>query len=324
MRGMHPQSFRRRVQGRWAARRRPNALPRFWRNITGPAGIQDYVQRRDWQLVLNACGIPYMLTTFRKREYIYVPPLLEQCALKELRGFEAELAQERTPRPLPVHAHSILAVFFLLPLLLWHGWRSGWWPAPGFLPPPDTWLDAGVLDTVLLRVYGQAYRLATALTLHADLPHLWSNVAVGALFLPLLARVAGVGRALWLTMLGGILGNGLAAWLRPQATLSLGFSTALFAAVGILAGFMASQQHQRRKAMLPVAAAAALLAMLGTGGENTDYTAHVCGLLCGLVLGIGEAWRLRRGWPALPQSAAALLALAAPVLAWHWAFAARG
>lgn len=324
MRGIHPQPFRRRAQRRWALRRRPHALPPFWRNITGPGGINDYAQRRDWQLVLNACGIPYVLSTFRKREYIYVPPLLEQHALKELGGFEAELAQVQTPRPLPVHAHGVWAALFLLPLILWHGWRFGWWPAPGFLPPPGTWLDAGALDTVLLRVYGQAYRLATALTLHADLPHLWSNVAVGALFLPLLARVIGVGRALWLTMLGGILGNALAALLRPQATLSIGFSTALFATVGILAGFMACREHQRRKAMLPVAAGAALLAMLGTGGENTDYAAHVCGLLCGLVLGICEAWRLRRGWPALPQTAAALLASAVPVLAWCWAFAARG
>lgn len=323
MRGVQPQPFRRGAQ-RWVVRRRPRALPPFWRNITGPGGIKDYVQRRDWQLVLNACGIPYVLNTFRKREYIYVPPLLEHYALTELRGFEAEPAQDRTPQPLPVHAHSVVAIFFLLPLILWHGWRFGWWAAPDFLPPPTTWLDAGVLDNVLLRVYGQAYRLITALTLHAGLPHLWSNVAVGALFLPLLARVAGVGRALLLTMLGGILGNTLAALLRPRATLSIGFSTALFATVGILAGFMACQQNQRRKAMLPVAAGAALLAMLGTEGENTDYAAHVCGLLCGLVLGICEAWRLRRGWPALPQTVAALLALAVPILAWYWAFAVRG
>lgn len=175
------------------------------------------MQRRDWQLVLNACGIPFVLNTFRKREYIYVPPLLERYALKEVNGFEAELVRAEAPAPLPVHPYSGLAIFFLLPLILWHGLRFGWWPAPNFLPPPGAWLDAGVLDNVLLRVYGQFYRLATALTLHANLLHLWSNVAVGALFLPLLARVVGLGRALWLTMLGGILGNGLAALLRPRA-----------------------------------------------------------------------------------------------------------
>ena len=131
----------------------------------------------------------------------------------------------------------------------------GWWPpVPDFLPPPQTWFNAGVLDNVLVRVYGQFYRLATALTLHADLRHLWGNIAFGALFLTLLARLTGVGRAVWLTLIGGILGNGLTVLFRPRAVTSLGFSTALFAAVGVLAGMMAGRQTQRRKAILPIAA----------------------------------------------------------------------
>ena len=76
--------------------------------------------------------------------------------------------------------------------------------------------------------------------------------------------------------------------------------------------------QERKRALL--AAGAALLAMLGTEGENTDYAAHVAGLVCGLALGLAEGWRLRRGWPALPQIPAGLLALALPVLAWWWAF----
>ena len=44
----------------------------------------------------------------------------------------------------------------------------------------------------------------------------------------------------------------------------------------------------------PVAAAAALLAMLGTEGDNTDYTAHLAGLGCGLLLGALEAWQVRK------------------------------
>jgi len=148
---------------------------------------------------------------------------------------------------------------------------------------------------------------------------LWALIGT-LLFLALLARLTGVGRAVWLTMLGGILGNALTVLLRPRAVVSLGFSTALFASVGALAGLMASREAQRRKAVLPIAAGAALLAMLGTEGENTDYAAHVAGLVCGLALGLAEGWRLRRGWPALPQIPAGLLALALPVLAWWWAF----
>lgn len=315
--------FRLTTGSRWSVRRRPGGLPPFWRNITGPLGLADYMQRRDWRLVLSACRIPHILNTFRKREYIYVPPLLEKVALHELTDFDAERRRGALPQPpWPVYPYGGLTAFFLLPLLLWHGLRMGWWPAPDFLPPPQTWSAAGILDNVLVRVYGQFYRLATALTLHGDLRHLWGNIAFGALFLTLLARLAGLGRAVWLTLVGGILGNGLTVLFRPRAVASLGFSTALFAAVGILAGMMAGRQAQRRKAILPIAASAALLAMLGTEGENTDYAAHVAGLLCGLALGLGESWRLRRAWPALPQIPAGFLALAVPALAWWWAFAA--
>lgn len=72
--------------------------------------------------------------------------------------------------------------------------------------------------------------------------------------------------------------------------------------------------------LLPVAAGAALLAMLGTEGERTDYLAHVAGLCCGLALGMLEGLRLRRKWRALPQWAAATLAMVIPVLAWWRAF----
>lgn len=307
---------------RWTVRRRPGGLPPFWRNITGPLGLADYTQRRDWRLVLSACRIPHVLNTFCRREYIYVPPLLEQTALSELTDFDCE--RQRIPHQpsLPIHPYGGLTTFFLLPLILWHGLRVGWWPVPDFLPPPQVWSDAGILDNVLVRVYGQVYRFATALTLHSEPRHLWGNMAFGALFLALLARLAGVGRAVWLTLIGGVLGNALTVLFRPRAVASLGFSTALFASVGVLAGMMAGRQTQRRKALLPIAAGVALLAMLGTEGENTDYAAHVAGLFCGLALGLGESWRVRCAWPALPQVAAGFLALAVPVLAWWWAFAA--
>lgn len=250
-----------------------------------------------------------------------MPPLLEGIALAELAEFSAESHKAvPAPTPLRVYRHSALAALFLLPLLVWHGWRAGWWPAPLFLPPPDTWAPAGMLDNVLVRIYDQYYRLATALTLHVSLTHVWGNVAFGALFLSLLARLTGIGRALWLTVAGGIAGNALTVVLRPRAVTSMGFSTALFAAVGALAGFMAMHSGQRRKAALPVAAGVAILAMLGTEGENTDYAAHIAGLCGGLVLGAWEAWRTQKRWPALPQLPAGALAAALLAGAWYWAF----
>lgn len=277
---------------------------------------------RDWLLVLDARAIAHKTVSLSGREQIYVPPLLEGIALAELGEFSAESSRPApVSTPLRMHRHYAFAALFLLPLLVWHGWRVDWWPAPVFLPPPETWSGAGMLDNVLVRIYGQWYRLATALTLHAGLTHLCGNLAFGAIFLPLLARLTGVGRALWLTVAGGILGNGLTVLFRPRLVISMGFSTALFAAVGALAGFMALQHSQRNKAILPVAAGIAILAMLGTEGERTDYAAHIAGLCSGMALGAWEAWRLGKNWPALPQLLAGALAVAVPVLAWYWAFA---
>ncbi|CAK7057753.1 MAG: hypothetical protein DESF_02464 [Desulfovibrio sp.] len=309
------------TSGRWLIRKRPNSLPRYWRNISRSGGADNYTRFRDSLLVLNACNIPHKTISLSGREHIYVPPLLENIALSELTEFSAESHKKApTSTPLRVHPHSFLAALFLLPLLVWHGWRVGWWPTPLFLPPPDVWASAGMLDNVLVRVYDQYYRLATALTLHVSLTHVWGNAIFGALFLSLLARLAGIGRAFWLTVAGGIAGNALTVLLRPRAVTSMGFSTALFAAVGALAGFMAMYTGQRRKAVLPVAAGIAILAMLGTEGENTDYAAHIAGLCSGLALGAWEAWRTQKKWPALPQILAGSLAAALLAGAWYWAF----
>lgn len=309
------------LSGRWLIRRRPNSLPQHWRNISQASGADSYVRFRDWLLVLNACNIPHKTVSLSGREQIYVPPLVEGIALAELDAFSEESNRlEPVTTPIHMHRHYAVTALFLLPLLVWHGWRVDWWPAPSFLPPPDTWANAGMLDNILVYIYGQWYRLATALTLHVGLTHVCGNLAFGSLFLSLLARLTGIGRALWLTMAGGIIGNGLTVLFRPKLVTSMGFSTALFACVGALAGFMAMHHSQRRKAVLPIAAGIAILAMLGTEGENTDYAAHIAGLFSGMVLGIWEAWRLRKNWPALPQLLAGTLAIALPVAAWYWAF----
>ena len=93
------EAARLRRNSRWAMRRRPAFVPRYWRNITAPAGLTNYTQRRDWLLVLNASRIPHILTTFTEREHVYVPPLLESAALRELRDFAAEGAAAEPSAP---------------------------------------------------------------------------------------------------------------------------------------------------------------------------------------------------------------------------------
>jgi len=115
--------------------------------------------------------------------------------------------------------------------------------------------------------------------------------------------------------------------------LSIGFSTAVFGAAGVLAGLKAASGEGDLRAgarpagqgwLLPVAAALALVATLGTAGESTDISAHFFGLLAGLGLG-GALGRLalRRGRPdewakgRFNQGAGAA-ALLLPACAWAW------
>ena len=139
-------------------------------------------------------------------------------------------------------------------------------------------------------------------------------------FLPgtALAVFGQMGGSALLTVLGGGLGNLLTVALRREFVLSLGFSTAVFAAIGALAGYMVL--HHESKRYLPLAAGVVILAMWGMGEGNVDYLAHICGLVAGMALGFWEALRTRRRWPGLPQWLSALLALLLPVLAWIQAF----
>jgi membrane associated rhomboid family serine protease len=107
----------------------------------------------------------------------------------------------------------------------------------------------------------------------------------------------------WSLLLGaGFLGNLVNAYLQPSNHSSVGASTAVFGAVGILAAInLVRNSHKLRKRwILPVAAALALLALLGTEGKNTDLGAHLFGFIYGGCLGLITEYLIGRhgrpGW----------------------------
>ena len=304
-------------------RRRPRGAPFFWRSVDdGKERRPSYRTLRYWELVLQSRGIPHVLVRCGRYDVLYVPPLAEGVAREELEGFSAESETPPPLRTLPPHPAGNWAVLALLGLLCWHGLRMGWWGASWGPDSPELWMHAGALDVMRLRVYHEWYRVVTALTLHADSRHLLGNVAFGAVFLTLLCRRVGLGLGAFLTVAGGAAGNVCNALFRPPSFVSLGFSTALFASVGALSGSLALETHQRRgKALVPLAAGAALLAMLGTEGERVDYGAHVWGLLAGFGLGAVAQYRCnRRKIPLSEQWLLGLGTLAGTVLCWRLAF----
>lgn len=304
-----------------ALRRRPG-LPFCWRDISVPVpaamnvalpvilpalpSVSDQRLPR-WRLVLDARGIPCMAVRRGNRQHLFVPALYERMARLELLAAEGEDAAARNraaaPPPPELRANAHLTLLGLLLLALWHGVRMGWWwdmhlPLPDM--DPDAWRDAGALDVYHTEMRGQWYRVFTALTLHADSPHLFGNMLFGSFFLIPLCRRVGFGPGWLLTVLAGAGGNVLNALARPASHVSLGFSTALFGSVGVLSGLLAVQGGWSgwRRMVVPLAAGLAILGMLGSEGERTDLGAHLFGLLAGLVVGVAAQWlRERLGRP---------------------------
>ena len=158
----------------------------------------------------------------------------------------------------------------------------------------------------------------TALTLHADAPHVVGNAAASALLVGAASHQLGPGVGLWLILLAGTGGNALTAVAYRTHHDSVGASTALFGAIGILAAtrIMSRGRHRAaRKRWMIVAASLALLALLGTS-PDADLLAHLFGLLVGGGLGLAAAPALR--WPLRPptQWALAVAVLVFVIGAW--------
>ena len=136
---------------------------------------------------------------------------------------------------------------------------------------------------------GEIYRTVTALMLHASYPHLAGNMVGIAIFGTAVCNITGAGVGWLLILLTGILGNLANAALFRYGHISIGASTAVFGAVGILAAYQLSRKMkiagQRMKAWLPLAGGLALLGLLGSS-KHSDLTAHLFGFIAGVFLGL--------------------------------------
>ena len=191
------------------------------------------------------------------------------------------------------------------------------------------WFGAGRLEAGGV-VRGEWWRAVTALTVHVDFDHLGGNLVFGSFFGYFVGRYLGRGVG-WLAILAaGAAANVLNAVVQSPAHRSIGASTAVFAALGLLTAYTWRRGFLRetpwRARIAPIVAGIGLLAFTGTAGENTDLTAHLFGFIVGFVAGLalarwaGIEWlRSRR-----LQAVCAGIAFATIVAAWVWALVAAG
>jgi membrane associated rhomboid family serine protease len=274
-----------------------------------------------WALVLEARYLPYRIEPCAVGWRLLVPAERFEAARNELRIFEEE-NRNWPPHPPPPStlAENTLATFSVLILLAtFHNLTQ--LDASLFGHDPVDWIALGNAHSARI-LDGQWWRLVTALTLHADWLHLVSNLALGGIFIVSLCRELGSGLAWGLLLGSGVLGNLANACLQLPDHRSVGASTVVFGAVGILAALnlLRNRHYLQRRWPLPVAAALALLALLGTEGKQTDLGAHLFGFIFGIGLGLAGGYLVeRRGRPGKLLNALLALTSAIVVVASWWA-----
>lgn len=243
-----------------------------------------YPECRDYSLVLRAMNVNHELERGVFGWRVLVPEEEADFAREQWRLYRLENRPRPTPRYREIEPRRGAALGAA-------GWAFGlmalYWMQSNFALGID-WTAAGRVDVAAVRA-GEWWRTITALTLHVDAAHLLVNIGFGTIFGSLFAREIGAGYAWALILLGGAAGNLMNVMVQRSTHLSIGASTAVFAALGLLGAYLWTARrmltHSWATRLSPAVGAVILLTWLGTGGENTDIVAHLTGFAAGFVPG---------------------------------------
>jgi rhomboid protease GluP len=288
-------------------------------------GVEVYrsFRRRECEeraFMLGAVGIAGVIVLRGDHFTLEVAEPDAERAASHLTQYEAEnrpLGPE--PAALPLHSHA------------WAGCAcyAAWLLGVAYaISNGDVRLDAfntGELDAIRVQS-GQWWRAWTALTLHVSGPHLAANLGAGIWFGYLAGRQLGVGVAWFLIVAGGGLANLVEGLLGPPWHQSVGASTAVFAALGLMSAYTWRERLAPPQRWVqrwgPLVAGICLLGWLGTAGTHTDVMAHLLGFGIGVLLGtIAALPVLSRRLHAVRQWPAGVAAIAIMVVAWGLALA---
>jgi rhomboid protease GluP len=266
----------------------------------------------EWAVVLAAAGIPHWLRQRLDGWALVVPADDAAGALEALAAYDQETVREPVAGDASASRPWTIAGVVVALLLV------GFFAITGPRAGRSVWFERGSADAARLMA-GEWWRTITALTLHADVPHLLGNALATVLLVTAVCWNLGPGLGLWLVLLAGVGGNALTAVAHRADHISVGASTATFGAIGILAALriiVGRTGPARRKWWVVVAAGLALLALLGTG-PHADILAHLFGFLVGGGLGLVAALTLRRPVPAPVQWLLIVAFGAVLIVAWR-------
>ncbi|MFW5863222.1 MAG: rhomboid family intramembrane serine protease [Desulfohalobiaceae bacterium] len=280
---------------------------------------------RDWALVLSAMRIPYQVQHGEQGQWALLVDFRDKDrALQEILAYEQENQEQAADLETELQGRIEPSIWILLLVLAFY--RLTQMQSGLIWDTEIPWQELGRLE-VLAVEGGQWWRPVTALTLHTDLAHVLGNVCIGGLFIIQLCRSLGSGLGWLLVLVSGVLGNLTNVLWQDSTHISLGGSTAVFGALGLLAGLRSLQDQSRdpRRELLPLAAGLGLLALLGMGADpEIDIWAHIFGFLWGVLLGLGLGQATARGWLPKPGWDAPLGLSAVCIVLLSWWRALQG
>jgi rhomboid protease GluP len=285
--------------------------------VIGPIHAKEL---REWPLVLSSMGIPCTTRQYGADWYLLLDEADVDRALTAIRLYQTE-NRDWPPHPVKeklAYPLSPVAPVLLMALVAFHA-------ITGPSAAGSQWFARGAAASERI-CHGAIWQTVTALTLHADYVHAIGNAITGAIFLSAVNRRLGDGRGPFLVLIAGSMGNLFNAFWYRTGHVSIGASTAVFAAVGILTvtqlvvDRQASQQSKTAWAR-PVVGGLALLGMLGASPQS-DLLAHLFGFVAGLLIGFASTYWARAARPSRPwvQIVLGLATLAIVAGAWGQAF----
>lgn len=263
-------------------------------------------------MVLAAAGIPHWLRHRLDGWALLVATSDAPAAFESLAAYDRENAPAAGDAGTAAgRSWSISGVVVALLLI-------GFFAITGPRAGGSAWFSQGSADAGRI-LAGDWWRTVTALTLHADAPHVVGNAVAWAVLATALIHQVGTGVGLTLLLLAGAAGNALTAVAHGSHHSAVGASTAVFAAVGLLAVLRVlapTRPTTRSRWWMVTAASLLLLVLLGTS-RDADILAHLFGLLTGALLGPLAAIATRRPVPTTVQAALVLATAASVAAAWH-------
>ena len=254
-------------------------------------------------IVVLALGHPCWLVPWEGGYRLLVEPAALAAARAQLVCFDRE-SLHWPPQPIAPDFPARDADF-VTPLL----WAVAVFAVFVFQGDRPGWVETGALDAQAVFDRGEWWRPATALFLHSNLEHLLSNLLAGVFVISALLSTVGRRRGWILLGLASLAGNIAAAALNyPGPYRSIGASTAIFAAIGLLTGRairvvgQSGHPHRWRTMFIPLAAGLTVLGLYGAGGVHVDVFAHLSGFTAGLIVGFAAAASRLRSAAARPPA----------------------